>query len=70
VDYNRIINNKKMERGFYKYDNGDLFYAPNFVDAQDYTLLIEDYQTYSYPIHGWYYFESDAEAKYFFNIKE
>ncbi len=58
-----------MERGFYKYDGGDLFYAPNFVDGPTITLLIEDYETYTYPVEGWYYFESEVEAKEFFNIE-
>lgn len=59
-----------MKKGFYKKEDQDLFYAPNSVYAPTYTLLIEDYETYTYPVEGWYYFETEAEAKVFFNIVE
>jgi len=54
--------------GFYKHENGELFYAPNFVECTEYKLLIEDYLNYTFPIDGWYYFESKAEARGFFGI--
>lgn len=57
-----------MEAGFYKYADEFLFYAPNYVYAPTFTLVKEDKDTYSLPIDGWYWFESEAEAKAFFEL--
>jgi len=56
--------------GFYRVDpNGDFQYAPNFVYGPDYTIVIEDKDTYTYPTAGgWYWFATEEEAKAFFNI--
>ena len=54
--------------GFYKVDNGDLMYAPNFVSAPGYELNRNDLQNYTLPIEGWYWFDSIEEANAFFNI--
>lgn len=53
--------------GFYKLD-GILLYGPNFVYNANYTLLRADHITYTYPVDGWYWFDSDAEARVFFNL--
>jgi hypothetical protein len=57
-------------RGFYKNDNGSLFHAPNFVHGpyQTFSLLKENKDAYSYPVEGWYWFDSEEEAKTFFNV--
>lgn len=57
------------ETGFYKF-NDELFYAPNFVYAPEYTLKKEEKDTYTLPIDGWYWFNTTQEAKDFFNITE
>lgn len=55
-------------KGFYKLD-GSLLYAPNFVILPEIgEISIELYNTYEYPLLGWYYFDSEEEAKSFFNI--
>jgi len=55
--------------GFYKLDeNGNLFYAPNFVECSEYKLKIEQKDIYTLPIDGWYYFGTEVEAKGFFGI--
>lgn len=52
-----------MSQGFYRSDGGDtLIYAPNYVDAPDYTLVKELKDTYQYPIQGWLWFDSEGEA--------
>ena len=51
-----------METGFYKNDNETLLHAPNFVYNKDYTLLVEQKNTYSYPVDGWKYFETREAA--------
>lgn len=59
-----------MSRAFYKLDNGQLLYAPNGVLNQNYELKPDQYQTYTYPVDGWTWFESDQEARAFFGIPE
>lgn len=39
--------------GFYKFEDGNWQYAPNFVYAPNYTLLREQKDTYNYPVDGW-----------------
>jgi len=55
--------------GFYKF-NEILLYGPNFVLNRDYELYREQKDTYSYPVDGWYWFDSEEDAKLFFNIEE
>jgi len=58
--------NTENTSGFYKLDD-DLLYAPNFVlgPYQNYELRKETKNNYSYPIDGWYWFNSIEEAKSF-----
>ena len=53
---------------FYKNDNGQLLEAPNFVYSKDYTLLKEEKDTYTYPLDGWKWFNSEEEARLEYNI--
>jgi hypothetical protein len=53
--------------GFYKYDN-ELFYAAYFVRGPDFELLRESKDTYTYPHHGWYWFDSLEDACFFFKL--
>lgn len=54
--------------GFYKVDNGDLMYAPNFVSAPEYELNRNLLETYTLPIDGWYWFDNVDDANAFFKI--
>lgn len=54
--------------GFYKYQDNELYHGPNFVVHKDFQLYKENYQDYSYPIDGWYWFDSREHAESFFNI--
>jgi hypothetical protein len=53
--------------GFYKLDI-ELLYAPNFVLNANYELKKETYTENTYPIDGWHWFDSEVDAKTFFNI--
>lgn len=53
--------------GFYKYENEQLQFA-NSIISTDYILIKEDKDNYQYPVDGWYWFESEEEAKQFFNV--
>jgi hypothetical protein len=52
------------EAGFYKRDpdGGELLFAPHAVYGPGFTLLAEQHAEYSYPVDGWVWFESAAEA--------
>ena len=54
--------------GFYKLDGEILLYAPNFVLNANYELRKETHTEHTYPIDGWYWFDTEQEAKDFFGI--
>ena len=50
--------------GFYKLEDDNWQYAPNFVDAPNYQLLKENKDSYIYPVDGWtWYDESPIEEQ-------
>ena len=55
--------------GFYKLD-GELLYGPNFVLNANYELRKESKDQHVYPIDGWYWFDSDEDARYFFGLAD
>ena len=55
-------------QGFYKNDNGTLLYGPNFVLNKAYELRKETKDQHSYPVDGWYWFDSEEEARTAFNL--
>ena len=53
--------------GFYKLDGDTLLFGPNFVLNANYELRKETHDQHTYPIDGWYWFNSEEEAKTFLN---
>ena len=53
--------------GFYKLD-GELLYGPNYVLNQAYELWRDSHDTYTYPVDGWYWFDSETLAREFWDI--
>lgn len=51
---------------FAKYDNGQLFTAITHVKAPNFELNSELKDTYAYPVEGWYWLDTVAEACAFF----
>jgi hypothetical protein len=47
--------------GFYKLEEDNWLYAPNFVYAPDYTLEKGLKDTYEYPVDGWSWYEKNPE---------
>lgn len=47
---------------FYKINGESLITAPNSVHTPTITLKAEEHTTYTYPIEGWYWFNSLHEA--------
>lgn len=54
---------------FYKLIETELI-STIFVQIPDGFLHIDFLDRYELPIHGWYYFETEEEAKTFFNIND
>lgn len=55
--------------GFYKLD-AELLYGPNFVLNKNYALHRDSHTENTYPIDGWYWFDSRQDALMYFNIIE
>lgn len=53
--------------GFYKMD-GVLLYGPNFVLNADYELHRDNHAVHTYPVDGWHWFDSEADARQFFGL--
>jgi len=58
--------------GFYKSQEQEevLLFAPNFVDAPTYSLSRKKKDTYTYPVEGWHWFETEDEAYAFFYLEK
>jgi hypothetical protein len=57
--------------GFYSLNTQEpllLLYAMNRVTSKNFELLKELHESYTYPIGGWTWFESEAEARIFFEL--
>ena len=59
-----------MTQAFYKLHEGLLLQAPNAVLAPDYELRKELKDTYTYPVDGWTWFNSEAEAYWAFELTQ
>ena len=62
-----------MEQGFYKFERGakrdTLIFGTN-LENKDWSLKLDQKDSYNLPIGGFYYFDSLSEACKFFNIEE
>ena len=60
MDNNWII--MEDTSGFYKLEDDNWQYAPNFVYGPNYELLKQNKDSYTYPVEGWtWYDESPIE---------
>jgi hypothetical protein len=57
-----------MSAGFYKLEGNTLHYGPNYVRCLEYKLFKETKDDHTYPIDGWYWFDSQEEAHTHFGI--
>lgn len=62
------MGSNRMISGFYKYESDNLLYGPSFVISKDFELRAESKDEHTYPIDGWYWFDSIEDACLFFNI--
>lgn len=54
--------------GFYKNDNGEVIFGPNYVLNASYDLRRETHEQHTYPVDGWFWFDSEAEARQTLNL--
>lgn len=54
--------------GFYKNEEGMLLFGPSDVTGQDYHLNRANRTEHTYPVAGWYWFDTEEEARLFFNL--
>ena len=55
MDNNWII--MEDTSGFYKLEDNNWQYAPNFVYGPSYELLRENKDSYTYPVEGWKWYD-------------
>jgi hypothetical protein len=65
MDRSRMTNMNTS--GFYKLDK-ILLYGPNYVLNANYKLYCETYDQYQYPVDDWYWFDTEEEARLFFDL--
>ncbi len=53
----------RMSDGFYKREGDELLYGPNFVLNENYELRRESRDQHQYPVDGWWWFDSEEEAR-------
>jgi hypothetical protein len=54
--------------GFYKKDNNQLLYGPNYVTNTRINLLRDHKDSYAYPVEGWSWFDSEDAARTALNL--
>jgi hypothetical protein len=55
--------------GFYKNEDGKVLYGEHFVYNKDYVLNVDTKDDHTYPVDGWYYFDSMESAYLFWNLE-
>lgn len=53
--------------GFYKFES-DLLLHGKMVHGPGFDLIQDFKDTYQYPVEGWYWFESEDQAREFFEL--
>ncbi len=56
--------------GFYRLDGDQLLCGPNFVYHRDYSLMRDNHTEYTYPVDGWYWFDSEQDARAHFDLPQ
>ena len=60
---------EKDTSGFYKLD-GALLYGHAHVWNAEYELHRDQRDDYDYPVQGWYWFDSESDARAFFGLPD
>lgn len=62
-EINKIMDEEINTSGFYKNENESLLFGPNYVLNANYELRRETKDQHTYPTDGWYWFDSEEEAR-------
>ena len=54
--------------GFYKNEDSLLLFGPNGVSGPLFDLNPSAHAEYTYPVAGWYWFDTEEEARLFFGL--
>jgi hypothetical protein len=54
--------------GFYKYESEILLYGQTEVTGPYFDLLRQNHAEYTYPVDGWYWFDTEEQAREFFGL--
>ena len=54
---------------FYKYTDEQLLVGDIIAFPDGSILVLQDKDSYTFPVNDWYYFETEEEAKNFFKIE-
>ena len=52
--------------GFYKKEGTEILYAPNIIQGPNYALFAAEKDSYEYPVDGWIWAQSEADAIAYF----
>lgn len=52
---------------FYRLENGEITRIEGSLFGPGYDLLLDEHETYTYPVDGWYWFETDEETEVILN---
>jgi hypothetical protein len=52
---------------FYKLYEDELLHG-KIITGPTYTLIDSEHENYTYPVEGWYWFDSEEEARAFFGL--
>lgn len=56
--------------GFYKKEAAEILYAPNIIQGPNYALYAAEKDSYTYPVDGWIWAQSEADAITYFETVE
>lgn len=56
------------QQAFYKIEQNELIFGKYIVFPDHSELRVELKDTYTYPINDWYYFDTEKDARLFFNL--
>jgi hypothetical protein len=56
--------------GFYKKEETEILYAPNTIEGPGYVLIASEKDSYDYPVDGWVWAQSEADAISYFETAD
>lgn len=57
------MENTMNTSGFYKIEGNETLFSCTTVESATYFLIADRHKEYQYPVDGWYWFDSEIDAK-------